>query len=664
MGPYVAGNTLLVVFFAFAALHYVYLLWHFRKHQFLPTKVSEPAVNTTERNRIEQELNESHQFNSQILSSMPNGLIVMDHDLRYRVWNTRMEEMSGLSATEVVGKQPLEVFPFLQSTGVLDQISRALAGETLTSNDFPYSVPKSGRQGWSMQLMGPLRNSRSEIVGVLVNVIDVTDRKDAESQLLEAIRSKEEILALLDTLQVAAPIGLAFVDRNLRYVRCNEALAEIRGVSTADHIGRLVSEIVPDLWPQIEPIYQRILTGQEQLVHRELTGENAARPGEIRSWQVSYYPVKIHDEIIGVGVIVDEDTERKRAEQALRTSEERFRLLFEGASDAIFWADANTGILTHCNHAAESLLGRERSEIIGQSQGFLHPPEEAEQYREIFQAYAKTERKTNLEGQVLRKDGQRVAVSVAPSVTTIGGQRIIQGIFRDITRRKQAEVALQQSQERLELLSRQLIDTQETERRHLARELHDEIGQVLTAIKINLRRSQREADPSLQSNLNYVVEIVDQAIGQVRNLALRLRPAQLDELGLVAALHWLLKSQAELAGIQEEFEVSIDQQEISSELETVCFRITQEALTNAIRHAKPTKVHVKLWATDGQLCLSIYDDGVGFDVTESRRHALTGHSFGLVSMQERASLAGGDIQIESVAGEGTTIQACFPLCRD
>ncbi len=269
----------------------------------------------TENVSVVHELLESNQFNKQIIESAPNGLIVMDRDLRYRVWNPKMEEMSGLKSADVLGKRPLDLFPFLQSTGVLDQVARALAGETLASTDFPFEVPGSGRRGWSMQIMAPLRNSLGEIVGVLVSAIDVTARKETEEKLIEAKRAKEEVFALLDTLQAEAPVGLAFVDLSFRYVRCNDALAEINGVPAADHLGRPVAEVVPSLWPQIEPIYRGIASGAEPATTREIVGETPARPGQIRSWLVSYYPVKIHEEIIGVGIIVNEITERKKAEE-------------------------------------------------------------------------------------------------------------------------------------------------------------------------------------------------------------------------------------------------------------------------------------------------------------------------------------------------------------
>jgi PAS domain S-box-containing protein len=133
-----------------------------------------------------------------------------------------------------------------------------------------------------------------------------------------ALHQKEETLALLDTLQSNAPVGFAFVDRDFRYVRINAALAAINGRSPAEHLGRTVAESVPLLWPQLEPLYRRVLDNNEAITDQEITGETAAAPGQVRHWTVSYYPVQFHSEIAGVGILVSDITERKRLEEELR----------------------------------------------------------------------------------------------------------------------------------------------------------------------------------------------------------------------------------------------------------------------------------------------------------------------------------------------------------
>jgi signal transduction histidine kinase len=215
---------------------------------------------------------------------------------------------------------------------------------------------------------------------------------------------------------------------------------------------------------------------------------------------------------------------------------------------------------------------------------------------------------------------------------------------------------------RAQVLSQQLMAAQEAERRRLARELHDEVGQALTAIKMNLQSARVLTDKdAILARLDDSIAIVDQALQQVRNLSLDLRPSLLDDLGLVAALRWYLDRQAQRAGYKAELITQPPGLRASPNLETVCFRVVQEALTNIARHAQAKYVTVKLRQTDTELELQIDDDGTGFDVGAARQLAAQGASLGLLGMQERVLLSGGRIAIDSNPGSGTQILAHFPL---
>ena len=215
--------------------------------------------------------------------------------------------------------------------------------------------------------------------------------------------------------------------------------------------------------------------------------------------------------------------------------------------------------------------------------------------------------------------------------------------------------------ERAQNLSQQLLEAQEAERRRLARELHDEIGQALTAVKLNLQGVQRAADPAIAGRLDESVAIVDRALQQVRNLSLDLRPSMLDDLGLVSALRWYLDKQAQRAGFVGEFVAGPMAIRAPANLETACFRVAQEALTNIVRHAKAKHVRMELREAGGELSLFIRDDGVGFDVAAARQRAVGGGSLGLLGMQERVVLSRGRIDIQSAAGRGTEIHVRLPL---
>jgi signal transduction histidine kinase len=230
------------------------------------------------------------------------------------------------------------------------------------------------------------------------------------------------------------------------------------------------------------------------------------------------------------------------------------------------------------------------------------------------------------------------------------------------TERQQAEEKLKASRQRLQVLSRRLVQVQETERRSLARELHDEIGQALTVAEMNLQAMLRSPGAgALAPRLKESLDVVDHVLEQVHDLSLNLRPSMLDDLGLEPALRWYTNRQAALAGLRAELRAAPFEQRLDPIIETECFRVAQEALTNVVKHAKARTVTVELTRNDEQLHLSVRDDGVGFDVAAVRAQAVRGASLGLLSMEERATLAGGGLQYHSTSGQGTEVHAWFPL---
>lgn len=228
--------------------------------------------------------------------------------------------------------------------------------------------------------------------------------------------------------------------------------------------------------------------------------------------------------------------------------------------------------------------------------------------------------------------------------------------------KRRSERALRDAHQRLRALSSRMLEIQEAERRHLARELHDEIGQALTAVKINLQALMRRPDAVRDTaQLEASASIVDNALQQVRGLSLNLRPSQLDDLGLPAALRSHLDQHAKAAGFKAHFSMDALKHRLHSDLETTCFRVAQEALTNVARHARARNVWVELRRSDAELRFSIRDDGAGFDVAAARNGAVQGRSLGVISMEERVTLAGGRFELKSMPGEGTAVHAILPL---
>jgi PAS domain S-box-containing protein len=349
--------------------------------------------------------------------------------------------------------------------------------------------------------------------------------------------------------------------------------------------------------------------------------------------------------------------ERKRAEVALRESEERYRELFENAKDAIYVHDLE-GTYLSINRAAEKLSGYSRAEIVGHNFKEFVAPEHVRYVRDSFWKKLAQQGETTYEVDFINKDGRRVPIEVSSRAIYENGELVgVQGMARDVSERKLAQDALL-------MFSRNLIEAQEEERRRIARELHDQIGQILTAVKMNLHAVQQfcqgsEAGSYVKDN----IEAVDEALRLVRDLSVELRPPILDDLGLTTALRWYVDRYTKRTGLNVDVVVDLpdENERFPRELETACFRIAQEALTNVVRHAKATQVLVRLTRDTDVLFLIVKDDGVGFDVDRLRKRASRVATLGLVSMQERAHAAGGTIEIDSAPASGTEIRFSLPL---
>ena len=215
---------------------------------------------------------------------------------------------------------------------------------------------------------------------------------------------------------------------------------------------------------------------------------------------------------------------------------------------------------------------------------------------------------------------------------------------------------------RARTLAQRLFDVQEAERRAVAQDLHDEIGQVLTALKLNLQQVQRDGrgtEPSME--LTESIEISDQLLARVRSLALDLRPSLLDDLGLVPALRWYATRQAERAGWKLQLYLDEAPLILTGSRSIACFRVVQEAMTNIARHAKATAVSLSLAVASEEVRVVVQDDGCGFDEVAMRSRAQQGQSMGLLGMEERVSLVGGGMTIRSTVGRGTSLSFSVPL---
>jgi PAS domain S-box-containing protein len=340
--------------------------------------------------------------------------------------------------------------------------------------------------------------------------------------------------------------------------------------------------------------------------------------------------------------------------RALRESEARLRTVVEEMPVLFDALDAD-GNVVFWNRECERVIGYAKDEAIGNPDfmTMLYPDEH---YRtRMLEEWERRGSYRDWEWTITCKDGSRriIAWSSPADRVPIPGWATW-GVGIDVTRRREAEA-------RLETLSRRLLAVQEEERRAVSLELHDDIGQALTAIKLNLEALRRGARPEgAHGSLEDSIALVESAIREVRSLAYSLRPQILDDLGLAQALVWLGERMGERSGLAVYADVAAASADIDPAISVACFRIAQEALTNAARHSSASRVDVSLNVDAQGVALRIADDGTGFDLDAVQARARRGDAIGVPGMEERARLAGGRLEIHATAGNGTQVCAVFP----
>lgn len=380
-------------------------------------------------------------------------------------------------------------------------------------------------------------------------------------------------------------------------------------------------------------------------------------------------PIARQDEIgqliAGFNRLLETSVRRK---EALQESEFRWKFAIEGSGEGLWdWNVANNTVFF--SGRWKEVLGFSEDELGNSPQEWttrIHPEDKTKTLSTLREYL---DGKTSIyvsEQRVCCKDGSyKWSLNRGLVVSRSDDDKPLRmiGTHSDITERKTTELALREKTNQLHTLSRRILETQETERRRVAHELHDELGQALTAIKINLQMRERLQKHSPDELNTENLRIVDDALQQVRRLALALRPSMLDDLGLLPALRWMAEQAAARSGFAVQFDTAMPEVRLAPEIETACFRIVQESLTNIARHAQAQRVQIELHRTGDALMLYVRDDGCGFDLAAMRGRAVAGGSIGVLGMQERAELIGGQLDIESTPGQGSTVRLRCPLRR-
>ncbi|MBN2124887.1 MAG: PAS domain S-box protein, partial [Deltaproteobacteria bacterium] len=358
--------------------------------------------------------------------------------------------------------------------------------------------------------------------------------------------------------------------------------------------------------------------------------------------------------------------ERRRAVEALRESENKYITLVEASLTGVY-IEQDERIL-FANERFADIYGYSREEITGMKNWqFVHPMDAA-MVRGIRNRRLKGEgAPEEYEARGVTKDGRTIWVIRRNRLIRYEGKPAILGNIVDITRRKEMEEALRESEKELRMLSSQLLSAEEKERKRIAREIHDSIGQSMGAIKFSVENVLSQAKHSplpgpVAESLQNLIPMLQKAIEEVRRIVMDLRPSTLDDLGILPTISWFCREfQNIYKDIAIEREADIGEGDIPDSLKTVLFRVMQEALNNIAKHSGADRIQLALRRTGDRIEMDIRDNGTGFDPAGRASGKDSRRGFGLAGMRERAELSGGVFALESSPGKGTRVKVSWPL---
>ncbi len=517
-------------------------------------------------------------------------------------------------------------------------------------------VKGDGSTIWANTYVAAVRNDKGKLNFFIAMVEDISE----EYRAVEKINFQAELLANISDAIIAS-------DENFLITYWNEGAERIYGYSREEVLCRPANDILKTEFPGKDHAEQA-----NQLKEKgEFRGEviNYNKKGE--KLYVDAYATALHDQEgnqTGYISINRDISERKEMELRLFNSQQLFIKTFSAINDAIFVIDPSKRKVILCNQSVEKVFGFTAEEVTNRSTMMLH----------IDKAHFESFNKESLPAldrdgvfhgisKMKRKDGKIIDTEhVVTEITDEYGNR--QGVVsfvRDITQRLSNEMEVIQKSDQLRSLARHLQDVREEERKYLSREIHDDLGQILSALKMNIScigKIVAELDDSRQKGkmrpeLDDAENILSEAIRKMRQLITELRPEILDYLGLIPALEWQAEEFRKRYNVKTEFKCDADPVTFESDEQITIFRLLQESLNNIAKHAEASKVRVLAEMDNNYFTLRVEDNGKGFEV----KKAQTYNTFGLIGMNERMIALGGSMQIDSYPGEGTEIKFEIPL---
>ena len=479
--------------------------------------------------------------------------------------------------------------------------------------------------------------------------LDFSERERAKKAIQESEAKYKELIE-------QASDGIFISNKEGKYIDVNSSACRMLGYSKEELLKMSGSDILyyPEDISNLYKSYEALKAGKSYI--RETTlrrKDNTALEVESNSKMIS------DGRFIG---IVRDLTERKKVAEEILNSKRQFQNLVENITGVYWVNDLESHETLYISPSYETIWGTKCEDLLENPAAFIdsiHPDDKVQVF-EVYKTLAQT-LKANLSYRIIRPDGETRWISALINVVPDPkGKKIEYGYAEDITERIKAAEEIRANSELLRELYSYQQNIREEERTHIAREIHDELGQQLTGLKMDLfwiNRRLHSTDHAINDKLITTLALIDTTIDTVRKIATELRPSILDDLGLVAALDWQSDEFEKRSNIKVEFTSNLNETLILPDISTALFRIYQELLTNVARHSKAGKVVASVSQDDNKLYLKVEDNGQGFDLN----NILSKKTLGLRGIKERTSLIGGTYEIKSSPGCGTSVLISVPL---
>jgi PAS domain S-box-containing protein len=607
-----------------------------------------------------------------LVDSSDDAIVSKKLDGTITSWNKSAERLFGYTPQEAIGQRITLIVPWERRVEEEDILMRLARGERVAH----FETVRRRKDGTELDVsltISPIRDATGKVIGASKVARDVTERKRMERALRE---SEERFRAIVET----TPECVKLVSAEGTLLHMNSPGLEMVGARSADEVvGKSVYGLIaPDDRDRFKAFNEGVCRGEQGSIQFDIVGLEGKR----RHMESHAAPLRNPDGTVVDLAVTADISERKQAEQSLRRSEERFRALVNASSDVIYhmspdWSELRQmegrGFIANAGKPSKNWLNE-----------YIHPDDQPVVLTTIREA-VRTKSIFELEHRIRRTDGTLGwTYSRAVPLLDVNGE-IVEwfGAAADVTARKEAEEryrklaqtldaevrartrALEEQSNQVRELSWRLLRTQDEERRHIARELHDSAGQTLTVLGMSLAQlvqKTRRSSPELAGEAEQIQETVQQLHREIRTTSYLLHPPLLDESGLYSAITWYVEGLLERSGLEVRLDISAELGRLPRDMELVIFRLVQECLTNIHRHSDTKTASIRIARESNQITLDIRDQGKGMSPARLAEVQSGRSGLGIRGMRERLHQFDGTLNIESESS-GTCVFATIPVPR-